>query len=168
VPPAQIGVEPDPRPAVGQPHPQLDVLHHRRAVGLGVEAAGGHERVTAHRAEPRPERARIARRALVHVVVQQVAEARHGAVRRRVVVIGAEHRGQLGIGGERRADPVERIGVDLNVRVDEDEDLAAREPGAGVAGRRGAVALGDDQDLVVDAGRGLYSRERRAERCGAI
>ena len=49
-------------PRVHQPHPQLDVLHHRRAVLRRVEASARMERLAPDRAEPRPERVGRARR----------------------------------------------------------------------------------------------------------
>jgi hypothetical protein len=90
-----------------------------------VEPAGRLEGVAADRAETCPERARLAGRLLVDVVVQEVAEARDRAGRLGVVVVGPEDGGQFGIAVEMRADALEGAGVDNDVGVDEDEDLAA-------------------------------------------
>ena len=78
---------------------------------------------------------------LVHVVVEEVAEVGDHAVHRRRVVVGAEHGGQLGIGGEGVADAAEDIGVHGDVGVHEHEDVPGRRERAGVAGGRRPLAL---------------------------
>ena len=64
-------------------------------VPLGIEASDAEERVAADGAETRPERRRRTRGLLVHVMVQEVAEARNGARRLGRVVVRAEHRDQF-------------------------------------------------------------------------
>jgi len=161
---AQLGVQDDARARGGQPHAELDVLHHRGRVAVDVEAAGGQERVAADGAEPGPERGRLARRGLVHVVVEEVSELRDGPTERRPVVVGAEHCGQAGVGAERLADASERVGVDLDVRVDEHQDLAACHRRAGVARRRRAAPGLDHEHLVVRPGRRLDRGHHPLER----
>ena len=51
-----LGPQLDARAGGGHPHPELDVLDRGDRVALGVEAAGGQERLAAHRAESRPRR----------------------------------------------------------------------------------------------------------------
>jgi hypothetical protein len=144
-----------------QAHAQLDVLHRAR-VQRRVEATARHEGVAADRAEAGPERRRLAGRAPVHVVVEQVAELRDRVAAGGLVVIGAEQRRQPRVGGERRADARERVGVDAHVGVDEHQHVAARLPRAAVARRRRPVAVAGDDDVVT----GLRRRLDRGHRVG--
>ena len=87
-------------------------------------------------------RSRTSRRSgvgLVHVVVEQVAESRDRRRHRGRVVVRTEHRGRRGV-GERGPDPLDRVGVHLDVGVDEHERLVAGPCGAGVAGASIAVS----------------------------
>ena len=82
------------------------------------------------------------------------------------VVVGAEDGGEAGVGVEALAQAAQRVGVDLDVGVDEDDDLAAAARDAGVArrGRPAARRLGDDLDRVRLVGareRGEAARQRR-------
>ena len=125
-------VEHDPRAAGDEPGTQVDVFDRRVREAFAVEAARRQERVAADRAQPGPERARRAGSPVVDVVVQQVAERRDGAAGRGVVV-GPEDGGQAGVVRERRADAGERVGVHLDVRVDEHEHVTTRAVRPGVA-----------------------------------
>ena len=60
------------------------------------------------------------------VVVQEVAKARDGVRRRGAVVVGAEDGVELRVALERLAQAAQRVGMDLDVGVDEDDDLAGR------------------------------------------
>lgn len=117
-------VEPDPPARRHEPHPELDVLDRRLGVAHGVEAALRVERRLPNRSEPRPERRGLARRGLVDVVVEQIPEARDDAVGGRSVVVGAEERVEPLVVREGLPDPGERVVVDDDVRVDEDEHVS--------------------------------------------
>ena len=129
---------------------ELDVLDRRRSVPLGIEPPDIEERVAADGAETRPERRRTTRGLLVHVMVQEVAEARNGARRLGRVVVRAEHGDQLRGALERAPDPLERIGVRQHVGVDEDEDVAGCTVRTVVSGggRSRELALVDDDDFL--------------------
>ena len=131
--PADPRVEDEPRAVAPQPHAQLDVLdaRPREAPASKPPAASKASRRTA----PSPAQKVSAgpARVGVDVVVEQVAEARSEAGRRGLVVVGAEDRGQVGVGGETALDPGERVGMDLDVGVDEDDHVASTARGAGVA-----------------------------------
>ncbi|OLT14681.1 hypothetical protein BJF78_17800 [Pseudonocardia sp. CNS-139] len=102
------------------------------------------------------------------VVVQQVAEGRDGAAGLDVVV-GAEERGQVRLGLERGLDPGERVGVHLDVGVDEDEHVTGGAAGAGVAGVAGGEVGGtvDEHDLV-DVARAVERGQAPGQRRGAV
>ena len=148
-----------------QPQPELDVLDRRLRVPRGVEAARVGEDLASHGSEPRPERLGRARRPRVHVVVEQVAEARDEPGRLRPVVVGAEDGRDRRV-GERGADPRERVGGDEHVRVDEDEDVAAGARGAVVSRRRRPrpARLGDHDQLLRRVGRRSDRRQTTVER----
>ena len=167
VPALEKRVGGDPRSARGEPQAELEVLDGRRRVAVGVEAAGGEEGLTPDRAETGPERLRRPRSLLVHVVVEEVAEARHERGVGGVVVVGAEERVEARVGGEGRADAREGVAVRLHVGVDEQEDVAGRAagtlvPGGSRPGRRGRI---DDDHLlrrlVGGSDRGQAAGERR-------
>ena len=67
------------------------------------------------------------------VVVQEVAKARDELRRGRLGVVGAEDGVEAGVRVQARAQEAQRVGVDLDVRVDEDDDVAAAAGDAGVA-----------------------------------
>ena len=138
--PCRRGVEHEPSLA-REPAAELDVLDRRARVALGVEPADRARRRRV-RTAPRPAQKvpAVAGRALVHRVVQQVAEPGHDPVGDDEVVVRAEHGHQAGVGGERRTDPRERIRVHEHVGVDEHDDVPRRPVGAGVPRRGGAGA----------------------------
>ncbi len=142
-------VEEQPGPPCVQPHTQLDVLDARLRVALGVEAAGGDELGAPHGSQAGPERLGLTGRAGVDVVMEQVAKARGEAGRRRVVVVGAEDRDQVG-GEEVPLDSPEGVLVHLDVGIDEDDHIGFGLVSAGVAGRGGAAVgrVADDDQLV--------------------
>ena len=94
-------------------------------------------------AEPGPERRRGAGRAGVDVMVQEVAKARDELWGGRVLVVGAEDRVQPRIGVEALAQQAQRVRVDLDVGIDEDDDLALRARDPGVARGGGPAAAAD-------------------------
>jgi hypothetical protein len=84
------------------------------------------------------------------VVVEKVPEVGHDAPGPRIVVVGAEHCSEALIIVEGTANPGERVGVNLDVRVDEDKDIAARLPRAEIARARRTETVGpvDDDQLL--------------------
>jgi len=145
----QVGVELDPVSGRGQPRTEVDVLHGRHRVAIGVEAARGVEAVAANGAQPRPERRRRPRALLVDVVVEQVAKSRDGAGVGGPVVVGAEQPGQRGVGIERPPDAPEGVAVHDHVGVHEHDHVAGRTDGAAIPClRRAAASLVDDDQLV--------------------
>ena len=167
VPALEERVEGDPRAVRGEPQAELDVLDGGRRVPVGVEAAGGEERLAPDRAEPSPERLRRPGALLVHVVVEEVPEARHEPGIGRVVVVGAEERVEAGVGGEGRAHAREGVPVRFHVGVDEDEEVASRAADALVpGGGRAGCVQGVDHDyllrrLLGGPDRSQAARERR-------
>src|SRR5439155_1561585 len=91
------------------------------------------------RAETCPERGGRARSAVVDVVVQEIPKRRHHSRVLGVVVVGAEERGELGLGVEGSADALEGIRMDDDIGVDEHEDLAGR-PRSALVASRGRIA----------------------------
>jgi hypothetical protein len=145
-----VGVELDARAVGGHAQPELDVLDRRLAELLGVEAAVLDEGVAANSAESGPERARGSGRALVHVVMQEVAEDRDRPLDVRIVVVGAEDGCEPWIRVESPADFGERVAMREHVGVDEDHRVRGGAQHARVprCGRAGARRLPDDDDLV--------------------
>jgi hypothetical protein len=62
----------------------------------------------------------------MNMVVEQVAEIGNDPAVLRIVIVGAEDSREVCVTGKRRADSSERIVVNLDVRVDEDDDVPAR------------------------------------------
>ncbi len=118
----------------GEAHAQLHVLDAGAVVRLAV-AAVAEEDVAAHRAAAAPEGAGLLTGVLVGVVMKQVLEAAdNGRVLGRVVV-GAED----GVGRIRRREVIKHaadgVGVHQHVGIDEEEDRAAGDLRALVAGQ---------------------------------
>ena len=123
-----------------------------------------------HRAEAGPEGLRLARGAGVDVVVEEVAVLRGERRVRRVVVVGAEDRRQLGVGGEAALDQRQRLRVHLDVGVDEDQHVGLALGGAEVARprRSGARRLFQHRHRVGLAGAGFQRRQTALEGRGAV
>ena len=149
-------LEPDARPGGREPQAELDVLDRRDREALVVVAADLHEGLTPHGAQAGPEGRRGAGRAVVHVVVEHVAERRDRAVLRRTVVVGPEDGGEPGVRGHRGTDAADRVGVHDHVGVHEDQERAAGDGGADVARARRPEAgrAVDHDDLVGRIGGG--------------
>ena len=141
------------QPGRRQPRPEVDVLHRRDEVALGVESADRIEAVPPHGAEPGPERRRTPGALLVDVVMEQVAEGGDGARVGRAIVVRAEERTERRIVLEGPPDPDEGVVMREHVRVDEDEHVACRSDGAAVPGVRRAASFLDDDHLVGRLGR---------------
>lgn len=114
-------IEENGRPPAIQTPSELDVLHERDVL---VEATELDEEIAANRSEPSPERGRQAGALLMDVVVEQVPELRYEPVGIGVVVIRTENRCECRILVERSPDPLERVGVDLDVGIDEHENVS--------------------------------------------
>ena len=97
------------------------------------------------------------------VVVQEVAKARDELRRGRQRVVGAEDRVEVRVVVEALPQTAKRVGVDLDVGVDEDHDLASAARDAGGARRRGPAprGLADDLDHM-----GLVGARERGETAG--
>ena len=80
---------------------------------------------------------------------------------RRIVVVRSEHRRGLRVPVEVADDLRDGGGLHLDVGVDEQQDLAARDRGARVARRRRTAALGAGNDARAVGGRYLSARVRR-------
>ena len=116
----------------------------------------------------------------MHVVVKEVAKARHGGRHGGLVVIAAEHRVEPGVALEDLAQAAQGVGMDLDVGIDEDDDLPRRPGNAGVAGggRTGVARLRHDFDLVrlaraperretaIERRRGVRGRDDDAQHAG--
>ena len=124
---------------------QLDVLSGRPLVAF-VESARVQEHRAADRAAAGPEGAGATLALLVNEAVHQVFvlgdEIRLG----RLVVVGADQRVELGVVSEGVRDLFERVGLDLDVGVDEEQDFPLGEGCGDVAGVGWALALGDRDD----------------------
>ena len=131
-------------------HPELDVLHRRLREALFVESTESEKDVTPDRTEAGPERRCGPGAILMDVMVEKVPEVGHDAPGPRIVVVGAEYRREPLVIVEGTTNPGERVGVNLHVRVDEDEDIATRLPRAEIARARGTEMAGpvDDDQLL--------------------
>lgn len=155
---SEIGVEDDPA-FLGKTCSELDVLDRRMGIPVGVESADVVEHGVPHGSEAGPERADISRRALVNGVVEQVAKPGHDLARSDEVVVGADDSDEVVIQSECLANPRKDVGLDNDVRVDEDDDIGLRLEDARVAGlrRSGAARRADNDDL---GGRIVRCRDR--------
>ena len=147
-------------------HAQLDVLDRRERVTVLVEAVNSEERFAPDSAETGPERRRDTRALMVDVMVEQVAEVGDDAPPAGVVVVRSEDGSELGIVLERLPDPRERVGVHLDVGIDEDDDVRRRLPCAEVArGSRTEISrLVDDDHLLGSRGSTVDRRHDALER----
>jgi hypothetical protein len=97
-----------------------------------IEAVHRLERGPPNGAQPRPERLRLCRSGLMHIVMQQVAvSADHGDIRRRIIV-GAEDRNGV-LSHERGAQTVYRVAMHRHVGVDEEQKICLGRLGTEVA-----------------------------------
>jgi len=143
-------VETDAAARLGEAETEVDVLDRRVRIPSRVEASDRGKNLAPDRAETCPERGGRARSAVVDVVVQEIPKRRHHSRVLGVVVVGAEERGELGLGVEGSADALEGIRMDDDIGVDEHEDLAGRPRSALVAsrGRTGRGRHRDDDHLL--------------------
>ena len=153
----QGGIQLDPGPAGGEPGSQFDIFDAGSSVST-VEASGRSEPVGPHGAAPRPEGVHPSGMGDVGVVVQQVAELACRSGSRRFVVVGSEHRGEIGIGAETAVDPIDRAVPQLDVGVDEEKELRPGGRGREVAGDGGPRTGSGAHDPHVVA---LEPRRRR-------
>ena len=150
MPPLDGGVEQDPPAGVAEPQAEFDVFDAGLPIGGGIKAPQSQEAIAAHGSASGPETADRSGMAGVGVVMQKVAEAAHHPRGRGRVVVAAEHRRKLGIGGEMPPDAIDGIVVELHIGVHEQQDLAARRVRCEVAGsgRAGADARAQDPDAA--------------------
>ena len=119
-----------------------------------IVAPGLEEDVSTNGAAAPPERFRLPGTLPVDVMVQQVAVLRHELPRFGLGIVRAEHRAHFRLVGEDAGEPTERVGVDADVGIDEDDDLPARELDAAVTGvRRAARAIREAHHGVGELGR---------------
>jgi hypothetical protein len=100
------------------------------------------------------------------VVVEEVAKARDQTGASGLVVVRAEHRDELRVGGEVATNTTEGIGVNGDIRIDENEDVAARSLSAEVSrpGRAKGGRLVDDDQLVRNVSRAFDRPDACVER----
>jgi hypothetical protein len=107
-------------------HPQLDVLHRGFREPLFVEPPKCQKDVTPDRAEPGPERRGGSGAFVVDVMVEEVTEVGDDADGPGIIIVGTEDGGKARVLFKGTANPDECVAVHLDVRVDEDEHIAAR------------------------------------------
>ena len=96
-------------------------------------------------------------RLCVYVVVEEISESRDQVRFGGIVVVGPEDRRDLGVLGEDLPDTDECVGMDGDVRVDEDEESAHSPCRAAIPGRcrTETRGVGYDDHLLWRLGRGL-------------
>src|SRR5262249_2865160 len=124
----------DPVPGPGDPVAELYVLDRRPSVELWVEAAARKEDVATDHAASGPEgvgRPGVVdeRTVLMDIMVEEVAEPADKAGGGGGGVVRAEESGEIGIGIEPRHGQGDRIGMDGNVGVDEEDERGGRRQG---------------------------------------
>jgi len=125
-------IENNPRAACCKPHPELDVLDRRHGESHLVEAADALKGVAADSPDAGPEGRRRAGGGLMDMVVKEIAEDGHEARGGRRVIVRAKERDKFQIGGKRITDPLEGVGVNLDIGVNEYEDVSGRPSCTGV------------------------------------
>ncbi len=144
----ECGVENDPASPTYDPRAEVDVLDRRQRIALAIEPARGVERVGAHGPEPGPEGGCRPGGLLVDVVMEEISKAGDGTGRSRAVVVGAEHRCQLGVVVEGAPDTRKGIRVREDVGIDEHEDVSRRVACPGVARACRATTLRHHDHLL--------------------
>jgi hypothetical protein len=116
---------------------------------LFVEAARGLESISADGAETGPERRRGAGTQLVDVVVKEVPEVGDATVALGLGVVGAEDGCHTSVGIERPPKTLERVRMNLDVGVEEDEHLRCGATCSFIArgGRAKSTRFVDDDDF---------------------
>ena len=143
----------DPVAGPGDPVAELDVLDRGSAVELGVETAGLEEDVATDQAAAGPEGVRGAdvvdeRADLMDVMVEEVAEPADEAGGVGLVVVGAEEADEVGVGVEPADGAGDRVAVDGDVGVEEEDQRGGRGQGSGVTGRGRAELPGVSEMTV--------------------
>ncbi len=105
--------------------PQLDVLDLRTRVVPLVVHSRLMKNVAPYCSAPRPERLGLPRVLVVHVMMEKVAIFAHHSLRRRTVVVGAEDRADVRLGGEYLGEEPQGVGVHEYISIDEDDILPA-------------------------------------------
>lgn len=131
---------------------EFDVLDGWALVETGIEAAMSEEDRTADAAAAGPEGMGGAcvideMALLMNVMMEEVAIGADDARRGGLIIVGAEEGVELGIGLEALDGAMERVGMDEDVGVEEEDEFAAGDLGAGVAsggGAAGIVVANDD------------------------
>src|SRR5262249_17620701 len=156
--------EHDLRAFLGEAHPELDVLD-----GVLDETAGLDERLAAEGPKAGPKRRDPPAGFLMDEVVQEVPEAGdHSALGG--IIVRAEDRDELGIALECRANALQRVGMHLDVRVDEHDDVTGRTSRAEIPryGRADSRRLDDGVELVTGSHGGADRSKTAPERCRLI
>ena len=173
----------DRRASGDKAHTEFDVLNGWPRESPFVESPNVEKRIPPYGAEPSPERFCGACSFLVDVMVKKIAERRNVALCIGLVVIGAENSSQARVGAKGISEPLEDVGMHLDVGVNEDEHVSCRLrcppiPGVGRARRRWPI----DHDQLVGSsvrsmdcvqtpvqGRGTVRRrhdDRKPRSCG--
>ena len=129
-----------------------------------VEAAVLKKYGPADRSTARPESDGAAARILMNEVMQQVAIVAGERAAPGLVVVGAEHCIELRVCRKCRPQTVERIWMDLNIRIQEEQDVTGcgpraevsrrRRPGLRLPQQRRTVGAGQTRNLAGVRGRG--------------
>ena len=134
---------------VAQAVAEFDVLDLRPRETTRVEAAGSVEQIPPHGATTRPEGVGLAGALHVHVAVQKIPILRYETGRGRGIVVRAKDRGHLRMLVNRAREAAQRIRVQHDVGVHEDDPIPSR-PGDSVVARLGGTArwLPEPDDLI--------------------
>lgn len=159
-------VELDATAGIGETHAEIDVFDRRSRKPLLVETAARFEGISPHRAESGPEGCRRPRPLVMDVVVEEVAKGRDQTGASGLVVVRAEHRDELRVASEVGTNTTEGIDVNGNIRIDENEDVAARPLSTEISrpGRAKGGRLVDNDQLVRNITRPFNRADARVER----
>lgn len=158
----QPTVERDLASHAAQPVTEFDVFHRRLRVSLCVKPADGFEGFAAHRPAPGPEGCGLGRCTLMHEVMLQVLVLRDEVRLGGRVVVRAEHRCDVGSRAEECDSATECVALHDDIRIDEEEDAAARVPRSSIACRRRPALLCQLNNF--DSAREPPSRSRPSKR----
>ncbi len=120
------GIEHNPLALHSEAPPEFDVLNARVREAMLVKTADAKEFLAPDGSQTGPKRRGRSGGRVVDMMVKEIAEVRNKPAGMRIVVIRSE--AALSSGGEGSANPPKGISMDYDVRIDEDEDVAAGSP----------------------------------------
>lgn len=154
-------IQQNPATGIRQPQAEFNVLDGGTVVGGGVKPPELQKATTAHGATASPEAADGAWIAAMGVVVQEVAEATHHPRGGWTVVVTAEHRIKVRIGPEVGSKPIQGVGVQFHIGVNEHQQLRLSLSSSKVARRGGAGANAGGPPRKASSNQPLRSGRRR-------